>query len=108
MIHELRIYRAAPGRLPALNKRFANVTLKMWEKHGIRQVGFWTVMIGETNHDLYYLLEWESLAEREKKWDAFQSDPEWIAARAETEKDGPIVAYFSNYILQPTAYSKIK
>jgi hypothetical protein len=94
--------------LAALNKRFETVTLKMWEKHGIRQAGFWTVLIGESNHDLYYLLEWEDLAERETKWDAFQADPEWQKARAETEKDGPIVTHLSNYILTPTAYSKVR
>jgi len=108
MIHELRIYHCMPGRLPALNKRFETITLKMWQKHGIRQAGFWTVLIGESNHDLYYLLEWENLAEREKKWNAFQSDPDWHAARAETEKDGPIVSRITNYILTPTPYSKIK
>lgn len=108
MIHELRIYRCAPGRLPALNKRFETVTLKLWEKHGIRQVGFWTVVIGATNHDLYYLLAWESLAEREQKWNAFMSDPEWIAARNESEKDGPILAHATNHILQPTGYSKLR
>ena len=108
MIHELRIYHCVPGRLPALNQRFENVTLKMWEKHGIRQAGFWTVLIGENNHDLYYLLEWDNLAEREQKWNAFQADPEWHAARAETEKDGPIVGHITNYILTPTAYSAVK
>ncbi|HEX9585829.1 MAG TPA: NIPSNAP family protein [Gammaproteobacteria bacterium] len=108
MIHELRIYHCLPGKLPALNHRFENVTLKMWEKHGIRQAGFWTVLIGENNHDLYYLLEWKDLAEREQKWNAFQADPAWHAARAETEKDGPIVGHISNYILTPTAYSKVK
>ena len=108
MIHELRIYHCMPGKLPALNQRFENITLKMWEKHGIRQAGFWTVLIGENNHDLDYLLEWESLAEREQKWNAFQADPAWHAARAETEKDGPIVAHLANYILTPTAYSSVK
>lgn len=108
MIHELRIYHCMPGKLPALNQRFENVTLKMWEKHGIRQAGFWTVLIGENNHDLYYLLEWKDLAERDQKWNAFQADPEWHAARAETEKGGPIVGHITNYILTPTAYSKVK
>lgn len=108
MIHELRIYHCMPGRLPALNKRFESTTLRLWERHGIRQVGFWTVAIGESNHDLYYLLEWANLAEREQKWSAFQSDPEWITARAASEKDGPILTHFTNYILQPTSYSKIK
>ena len=108
MIHELRIYRCIPGRLSALNKRFETTTLKLWEKHGIRQVGFWTVAIGETNNDLYYLLEWQNLAEREQRWNAFANDPEWIAKRAETEKDGQIVQYISNCILTPTSYSKMR
>jgi hypothetical protein len=108
MLHELRIYHCLPGRLPALNKRFETTTLKLWDKHGIRQAGFWTVAIGDSNQDLYYLLEWESLAERETKWGAFQADPEWIAKRAETEKDGAIVATVSNLILQPTSFSSVK
>ncbi len=80
----------------------------LWERHGIRQAGFWTVAIGGSNQDLYYLLQWDSLAEREKKWTAFMSDPEWIAKRAETERDGPIVASLENMILQPTKFSSVK
>jgi hypothetical protein len=108
MIHELRIYRCMPGKLPALLERFAKITLPLWEKHGIRQAGFWTVAIGDSNQDLYYLLAWDSLAEREKKWGAFASDPEWLAKRAKTERDGPIVASLSNAILQPTAFSAVR
>ena len=108
MIHELRIYHCVPGRLPALLERFDTITLDLWDKHGIRQAGFWTVLVGESNQDLYYLLEWESLAEREEKWSAFMADPEWLAARAKSEKDGPIVASLSNTILQPTAFSAVK
>jgi hypothetical protein len=108
MIYELRIYRAVAGRMPALLNRFQSTTLRMWQKHGIRQAGFWTTMIGESNHDLTYLLAWESLAEREQKWSAFQSDPEWIAARNDSEKDGPIVATLANSILQPTAFSTVR
>jgi hypothetical protein len=108
MIHELRIYHCLPGRLPVLLRRFETRTFKIWEKHGIRQAGFWTVLIGETNQALYYLLAWESLAEREKKWSAFMADPEWIAARTESEKDGLIIARVANEILQPTAFSAVK
>src|SRR5271167_5266457 len=99
MIYELRIYRCVPNRLPALLKRFETNTLRIWEKHGIRQAGFWTTVIGESNLDLTYLLAWESLAEREKKWAAFQSDPEWITARAKTEADGQIVSNIVNQLL---------
>jgi hypothetical protein len=108
MIHELRIYHCVSGRLPALLKRFETITLQIWKRHGIRQAGFWTVAIGESNQALYYLLEWDSLADRERKWNAFQADPEWIAKRAETEKDGAIVASVNNQILQPTAFSSVR
>ena len=81
MIYELRVYHCVPGRLPNLLKRFETITLKIWEKHGIKQAGFWTVLCGESNQALYYLLAFDSLADREKKWNTFQSDPEWIAAR---------------------------
>lgn len=108
MIYEQRIYTCLPGRLPNLLKRFEGTTLAIWEKHGIRQAGFWTVLIGNGNHDLHYLLAWESLAEREKKWGAFMADPAWISGRAESEKDGPIVANIKSTILQPTAFSSVK
>src|SRR3954466_14587053 len=65
MIYEMRVYRCLPGRLPVLLKRFENLTLKLWEKHGIRPAGFFTTLIGESNHELTYMLAWESLGERE-------------------------------------------
>ena len=108
MIYELRVYRCVPGRLPALLKRFETITLDLWKRHGIRQAGFWTVVVGESNQELFYLLAWESLAEREKLWNAFASDPEWLAKRAETERDGQIVASVSNTLLQPTTFSSVK
>ena len=108
MLYELRVYRCLPGRLPALLKRFDTITLKLWEKFGIRQVGFWTTLVGPSNNALYYLLEWQSLAEREQKWNAFATNPEWLAARAETEKNGPLVEHIENMFLSPTAYSKLK
>jgi len=108
MIHELRIYHAVPGKLPAIIKRFETITLKIWEKHGIRQAGFWTTVLGPSNQTLTYMLAWESLAEREKKWAAFQADPAWIVARAETEKDGQIVSVIEASILQPTSFSSVK
>ena len=108
MLYELRIYNCFPGRLPDLLNRFENITIEIWEKHGIRQAGFWTTLIGENNQTLYYMLEWESLADREKKWNSFQNDPEWHSKRAETQKNGPLVASLSNSILQPTNFSSVK
>ena len=108
MIYELRIYSCLPGRLPALLKRFETATIKIWEKHGIKPAGFWTVLIGNGNHDLYYFIAWESLADREKKWATFQADPAWIAARAESERDGPILTNVNSMLLTPTAFSTVK
>ncbi len=108
MIYELRIYRTLPGRMPNLLARFRDHTLRIWERHGIRQAGFWTTLVGESANDLTYLLAWESLAERETKWAAFQSDPEWQKARADSEKDGPLQANVSNQLLVPTAFSAVK
>jgi len=108
MILELRIYHCAPGRLAALHDRFRDHTLGFWEKHGIRQVGFWTTLIGESNHALTYLLQWENLAEREQRWNAFQADPDWIKARAASEATQAIVARIENQFLVPTDYSAMR
>jgi hypothetical protein len=108
MIYELRVYTALPGRLPALLSRFEKVTLGFWETYGIRQAGFFTTAIGPHSNDLSYLLAWESLAEREQKWNAFQADPDWIAARKASEADGQIVANIASSILTPTKFSALK
>jgi NIPSNAP len=108
MVYELRVYHCVAGRLPAILKRFDTVTCRLFEKHGIRQVGFWTVAIGESSSDLVYMLQWESLADREKRFAAFAADPEWIEARKSSEADGPIVASVTNSILMPTSFSELK
>ena len=107
MIYELRIYRCVPGRLPALLSRFQNDTLRIWEKHGIRQAGFWTTLIGESNEQLTYMLAWDTMAEREKRWGAFLADPEWKATFAASEKDGALVQNISSQLLAPTAFSSV-
>jgi NIPSNAP len=91
-----------------LLKRFETITLNLWEKHGIKQAGFFTTLIGESNQELTYLLAWDSLADRERKWTAFQADPAWIEARAKTEADGQIVGNIVSQLLVPTAFSSVK
>lgn len=107
MIYELRTYETIPGKLPALNARFADHTVGFFKKHGIHVVGFWTEDIG-TSNQLVYMLGFDSLADRESKWAAFQADPGWNKARAESEVDGPINARVKNMILRPTAYSPMQ
>ena len=108
MIYELRTYHCLPGRLPALLQRFETITLGYFEKYGIRQAGFWTTLVGESNQSLTYMLAWESLAEREEKWNAFAVDAEWVAKRTETEREKPIVASIANQFLTPTGFSSVK
>src|SRR5229473_1989384 len=105
MIYELRIYRCVPGRKPALLSRFENETLRIWEKHGIRQAGFWTTLIGKSSQEITYMLAWDSMAEREKRWGAFLADPEWVAVVAKTEKDGQLVENISSQLLAEDAWN---
>lgn len=108
MLSELRTYHAMPGRLPDLNRRFAEITMGYFKKHGIDVVGFWTNEIGGSSDQLLYILAYESLADREKKWGAFIADQERLTKFAETEKNGPLVRRLTAQILRPTAYSPMK
>ena len=103
-LQELWVNEAVPGKLPALNSRFADHTIHLFEKHGIRNVGYWTQEVG-TGGRLFYMVGHASLADREKNWAAFTSDPDWLKARAESERDGPLSAKTQSSILQPTSYS---
>lgn len=105
MVYEMRTYRTVPGRMPNLQERFRTVTLSLFERHGIRPAGFWTVLVGPSNLDLIYLLQWNSMADREQRWTAFSSDPEWVRERASSERDGPLVSSVSNMFLTPVAFA---
>ena len=107
MIYELRVYDTVPGKLPALNDRFAKITMSYFDKHAIKVVGFWTDVIGTTNR-LTYMIAFDDLAQRERAWTAFLADADRQRAFAETERDGPLVARIRNTIMQPTAYSPQK
>jgi hypothetical protein len=103
-VQELRIYDAVPGKLPALHARFANHTLKLFAKHGIDNLAYWTEEVGTSNR-LVYLLGYPDLGARERSWAAFLADPEWQRARAESEKDGALVRVSRHVILRLTPYS---
>jgi hypothetical protein len=107
VLYELRTYHVVPGKLPAVNTRFETQALPLFAKHGINPVGFWTCYIGPSANTLHYMLAWNDLAERERVWNGFASDPEWLAVRAETEQDGPLIELAENMILTPTAYSEL-
>jgi hypothetical protein len=107
VLYEYRRYEVVPGRRGDLNRRFATHTLKIWEKHQIEVVGFWEAVVGVTN-ELHYILRWKNMAERDEKWSAFATDPEWLAAVTETERDGPLAARIHNSFWAPTDYSPMR
>ena len=108
MLYELRVYEVTPGKMLAIHARFENHVMKYFEKHGIKVIGFWTTLVGESSNEISYILAFENMADREKRWSAFASDPAWLAIRRESEKDGPLVARIRNQFLAPTSYSPLK
>jgi hypothetical protein len=106
MFYELRTYTCSPNKLPVVLKRFETVTLGLFEKHGIQRITpLLTVAIGEDNHQLKYMLQWESHEQRDRAWTAFRADPAWQAALKESEKDGASVVKISNEILVAAPFS---
>jgi NIPSNAP len=107
VIYELRSYEVVPGRMGAMHARFKNHTLGLFKIHGIEVVGFWEAMIG-TSNVLHYIVRFEDLAHRERAWAAFGADPEWQRVRAESERDGPIIARIRNEIWRAVPYSPMQ
>src|SRR5262245_19346504 len=105
-VYELRTYTTLEGRLPALHKRFAEHTLKLFEKHGMRnEMYFVPTDPAKKDNTLIYLVSHDSQEAADKSWKAFGADPDWIKARDASEKDGKIVSKVERVYLTPTNYS---
>lgn len=87
---ELRIYYCYPGRLDALIERFQNHTTRIFEKHGMENIGYWLPIQNDRNA-LYYILAFPNKEAREKSWKAFVADPEWKEVAAKSEANGKII-----------------
>jgi len=107
VIYELRIYDVVPGKLQALNDRFANTTVGIFEKHGIKVIGFWTDVVGVSNR-ITYMVAFDDLAHRDAAWRETLSDPELVKAFADSEKDGPLITRMTNTLMRPTPYSPLQ
>jgi hypothetical protein len=107
-IFELREYQAMPQKIQNITDRFGGFTCDAFTKHGFRQVGYWRNVMGANDHQLIYLLAWESLDERMAKFDGFAKDPERARVFGESEKNGPIVAQVTTTVLRPTAFSPMQ
>ncbi len=102
--YELRVYTAADGKLDALHARFRDHTCKLFEKHGMTNIGYW-VPLENAEHKLYYILAYPSRDAREKSWREFMADPDWKAAFAASEKDGKLVTHADSTFLHATDFS---
>lgn len=105
---ELRIYTTNPGKLDALHARFRDHTNKLFVKHGMELVGYWTPADSpESANTLVYMLAYPSREAREAAWKAFHDDPVWVKAKAESERGGVLVQKVESKFLNPTDYSPI-
>ena len=106
---EIRTYTTHPGKLDALHARFRDHTNRIFKKHGMQLVGYWTPTDEALkNNTLVYILAYKDQAAREKAWDAFRNDPDWKKAFQASREDGPIVKKVDSKFLMPTDYSPIK
>jgi hypothetical protein len=106
-VYELRTYTTLPGRLPDLHKRFAEHTMALFEKHGMRNEAYWVPTdSARADNTLIYLISHESREAANKSWRAFAADSVWIRARNASEAAGPILAKAPDRVfMTTTAYS---
>ena len=108
-VYELRTYTANEGKLDALNARFRDHTVRIFERHHMKSVGYWVPSEGPmAGTTLIYILEHPSREEARKNWAAFSADPEWQKVKAESEVNGRIVAKADSVFMTATDYSAIK
>jgi NIPSNAP len=103
-VYEMRVYYAAEGKLDALNKRFRDHTCKLFEKHGMENMGYF-MPIENPERKLIYFLAYPDRESREKSWKSFMADPVWQAAYKASEVDGKLVAKVDQVFMQATDYS---
>ena len=110
-VYEMRTYTATEGKLDAVNARFRDHTRRIFERHNMKSVGYWTPLEGPTaGTTLVYILEHPSREEARKNWADFGADPDWKKARADSETNagGPLTTKIDSVFLAPTDYSPLK
>jgi hypothetical protein len=108
-VFEIRTYTAAPGKLDALNARFRDHTVRIFDTHGMKSIGYWVPQDPALkDNTLIYILAHESREAAAKSWAAFGADPDWVKAKAESEKDGKLTTKVESVFVDPTDYSPLK
>ena len=105
-IYELRTYTSHEGRLNDVLNRFRDHTARIFARHGMVSVGYWVPK--DQPNTLIYILQHPSREAADKNWDAFRKDPEWVAARDASMKNGPIVEKTHSVFMDPTAFSALR
>ena len=103
MLYELRTYYTPEGKLDALNARFRNHTLTLFEKHGMKNIMYWTPV--DKPNTLIYVIAHKDKAAADASWKAFRDDPEWQKVAEETQRDGKLVEKVESVYMTPTDYS---
>ena len=106
-VYELRIYYPAPGKAAALNARFREHTLALFEKHGMRNIAYWNELPTKDAPEgrVIYVLSYPSRQARDADWKAFGADPEWQAVVARSEAQGKLVTRVDSVFMTATDYS---
>jgi hypothetical protein len=108
-VYELRTYTAPEGKLGDLHARFRNHTMRIFDKHGMKSVAYFSPQDAPLSQNtLIYVLEHPSRDEAKKHWAEFSADPEWQKVSAESQKDGRIVTKVESVFMTPTDYSPMK
>lgn len=108
-VFEIRTYTTPEGKLDALKARFRDNTIRIFNKHNMTSIGYWTPQDSPLSQNtLIYILAHPSREEAKKNWDAFRSDPEWVKAKAASEANGPLTTKVESVFANPTDFSQIK
>jgi NIPSNAP len=105
-VYELRTYTAAPGKMAELQTRFRDHTIRIFEKHGMKSIGYWVPE--KDPNTLVYLLVHKSRKDADKSWAAFMVDPEWTKVYKESQKHGSLTSKVVRVYLNPTDFSPLK
>ncbi|HZT28980.1 MAG TPA: NIPSNAP family protein [Bryobacteraceae bacterium] len=108
-VFELRTYTTYDGKLDALKARFRNHTMRIFEKHGMTNVGYWVPQDApQSGNTLIYIISHASREQAKKNWDAFRADPEWQKVQKESEAHGKIVSKVESVFMDAADFSPLK
>jgi hypothetical protein len=105
-VYELRTYTCPEGKLQALQARFRDHTIAIFQRHGMESVGYWVPQ--DRPNTLIYILAHPSLEAARKHWAEFRADPEWIKVKAASEVNGPLTTKTESVFMDPTDFSALK